>query len=479
MRRNFVTLLLVALLGALAFGLFARERTAHDAPLPAAPSASVSASASAAAPSAAPSVVTPPGATSAAPPKGPALGRTLRVTGLGWDLLAPALVENGGTKASKQGGFGAAGLEVSVQPMDAIEEVERALARGGGDDAGADVALMPLPELVASYDKLRALDLRVFFVSGWSRGRELLTGKSLTSLPAKGSVELRAPGPASATFVALFALDVAGVPPARINLVDDAKAPLSAVSRDPEKAAGVQQQVLVSTAEASRLVPYVAVAPGGLVQSQRPALLAFVKGWLAGQDKLAKDAPAAARTIAALEGAPEPISLLAWLGEIESASLLDNAEAFGLSGRGALTLDLLLARAFALWRDAKLTSNPPPPRLPVDGSVVATLVRAEPKLAKKDDGAGAKKPEGKPRVVLVQRLEKLDEDAVAEALGLLAAAFPRSEIALTLHRGPTKETDALLERTALRYGLDDARLLRGKAKPAPGAQVSIEVFAVR
>src|SRR5262245_13242300 len=106
MRSNIVASVLGALLLVLVCALGFRARAPHTVVLP----ASASARASAPAPSSA--VPSPAGSSSAGSgelvssnPK-PSLGRTLRVTGIGWEPLAPALLANDGLESKKDSEFG-------------------------------------------------------------------------------------------------------------------------------------------------------------------------------------------------------------------------------------------------------------------------------------------------------------------------------------------------------------------------------------
>lgn len=484
MRANVVSVILFALLATLGVSLWMRPKQPHTGALPRA-SASTAPSASARPSASAPVVAAPkssgPLPLTPAKPK-PKLGRPLRVVAPGWDLLAPVLLEIERDKGKKD--FGGAGLAVEAKAVDDMSAVEGALARGGGDESGADVALMPLPALVASYDKLRALDPVVFFVTGWSAGREILTGPTLSQLPAKGELVVDSGKTPSSTLLALFCLDQSGVAPERIKL-DGEKPELVAVSHEQDKGddAVKQTSVLVSTADASRLIPFVAIAPRSLLEKNSGALLGWVKGWVAGQKKLSSDPPSAARSIAALKDAPEPIALLARLGELSPASLYESAELFGLSGRGAVTLSSLLTETWKLWRAASLTNAPPPESMPVDGRIVAGLVRADPELAAPPERAADKKSEGAPKtgaVLLVRRLRgaTLDEDAALEAIGFLAGIFPRSPLRVTVHRGGAAASKSLAGRAVDRFGLTPDRVTAGKLAPKPGTIVSIEVLSV-
>lgn len=487
MRSNVVFAILLVLLGVLGATLSLRSRAPHAAPEPA-PSASAAAS------SAAPSASAPAPVSSSLPvtpskPK-PKLGRPLRVVGLGWDVIVPGVLANGGLAPSKKGEFGKAGLEVSFQAVDAAGKVEKALARGGSDDDGADVAILPLPALVAGWERLRALNLAAFYVVAWSRGRETLASSkdSLSALPAQGEISVDAKSSEAATFLALTALELAGVEPSRVTIGGKGPALVTAHSKERDKSGERHKQadILLSTADASRLVPWVAVAQRSLVTGQPDALIAWAKAWHAGQKLLDKDAATAARTIGALDGAPEPLVLLERLGELAPVSLSDNAELTGLSGRGAVTLSSLFERAWRLWREARLLSTPSPERAPTIDLVVAGVARAAPKLlepsAPTSAGEEPKPSSTKPRVLVTRRVPgtKLDGDdreALVTELGITAGIFHRSTLRVSVHGVPKKKGDEIVQLAVDRYGLDGARIERGKAAARPATTATIEVLA--
>jgi hypothetical protein len=483
-RSNVVFFVLLGLLGLLGISLAMRQRETRDLAL-AGPSASASASA---APSAsvatAVSARAAPGVLSPAKPK-PSLGRVLRVESLGWELGAPLVLANDGLAPKKSSELGKAGLEVALGFADDVDGVERALARGGTDEAGADVALVPLPVLVSSWERLRALDPTVFLVLGFGRGSDVLTGKQpLDNLPASGDVLVRGSADSSATALALFALDLAGVSPSRVKLVDGAE-PKSELwaRRRAELKAGEQGEVLIGSAEASRLVPLVAVAGGSFVAQHQDSLMALAKGWLAGAKRLAADPTGAARTIAALDHAPEPITLLARLGEIAYSNLGENAELVALSGRGAVTLESLFQRTWRLEREAKLVTVPAPERAPVSPAVVAALVRADPGAARSEPAKEEKFEAKNAKPLVVERIadKNLDDEQASAELGFIAGVFARSNIAVTAYRGGAADKSAsrhLIERAVERYGLPEARFVIGKVAPRAGTSASFQVMAL-
>jgi hypothetical protein len=472
-----------------------RERVAHTAPAPPARSASESASAGAG-----PAAASASGATSAAAADaGPAklMDRPLRIVALGWDLAAPAVLANRGLEPAEGSEFGAAGVPTYVKPVEAMSSIEGALARGGADKDGADVAVVPFADLVASYERLRALSPEVFFVVGWSRGREALVS-TRDALPSgsdkpegkpgdKPIVSLVGTAGEAAAFVGLFALDANGVAPGAVRLVsrgdkpDDP--PLAAVDRDfPGETA--RHTILLTTADATRLVPFVAVAQHGLVDTQSRALAAWARVWLEATRKLEADPPLAARTIAAAPGAPEPIALLKRLGEIAPASLGDNARAFGLSGRGALTLDVLFQQAWRIWRGAGVLATPAPDAAPVNSSIIASLARTNPSLAAPEAMAKPKPPAApnpdalKTLVTYRQPEGKVDEAALLSTAGLLADVFERSVLRVAVSKGGRVDAAAtkhLVEEAAQRFDVAPGRIVAAKKAPA-NAGASVEIL---
>src|SRR5262249_32300007 len=156
--------LLLVLFAGTAGMMATRDRVAHTAPAPSTASPSVPPAAGSAIPASASGSASAPMAEA-----GPAklMERPLRAVTLGWDPAAPAVLANGGLDPTEASDFTAAGVTTHVRPMEAMSAIEGALARGGGDKDGADVAVVPFSDLVASYERLRALSPEVFFVVGW------------------------------------------------------------------------------------------------------------------------------------------------------------------------------------------------------------------------------------------------------------------------------------------------------------------------
>ena len=435
-----------------------------------------------------------------APALKPLMTRPLRVATLGWEVIAPGLIANGGMSPAADALLAKAGLDVRLAVTEDPAVIEGALARGGADAEGADVAILPLQTFVASYERVRALAPEVFFVVGWSRGREALAAADPDALaepepppdaPASGAPAPPAPKPAvkvigapgePATFLALFVLDVTGIDPARVRIVSRAKAAsapdaFAAIDRAaPDAAPARAKRLLVTTNDATALVPYVAVAPHGFITANAPALTALARGWLAGAEKLRADVPGAARLVAAQPGAPEAVALLERLGWLEPATVEDGARLAGLSGRSAVTLAELLRQSWRIWRAAGVLSTPAPVVPPADSTVIAALVRASPPPTAPPPPIWTGTPGA--TVLLDRRLPSgaLDEAMLVQQIGWLAGIFERSAVRVTVAHDK-KRSAAVVAAAVERFDLPPDRVSAGgRAVPAKVPAV-IEVFA--
>ncbi|MCA9671373.1 MAG: hypothetical protein KC503_37505, partial [Myxococcales bacterium] len=153
------------------------------------------------------------------------IARPLRLVCLRWAPCAPAIVANGGVRTAKGSLYAARGLDVRVGARVDIKDIERALGAGGGKADGADIAIVPLSELVAAHERLRALAPRVVLLTGWSHGDVALIARTPAAARAalrpyaRGRVTLSGAPGRSATLLSLFTLDLAGVAPERVALV--------------------------------------------------------------------------------------------------------------------------------------------------------------------------------------------------------------------------------------------------------------------
>lgn len=394
----------------------------------------------------------------------------LTVVALGWEVLAPGVLANGGLAPGDASAFSSAGLDVTFSSVVDAEEIEVRLGRGGDDERGADVALMPLPAFVASYERLRALSPQVFHVVAWSRGRDVLVGDAeLLRHPPRGEARLFGDPGSSSTLLGLFALDQAGVSPARVRLLEDSggsmrRHGLRAVERRKSRQLDARDLVL-STAEATHLVPVVAVAPAGVVEGRRADLVTWSRVWMDGTTTLARDPAAAARTLASQRGAPEAVDLIDALGWLDFTDLRRAAEAAGLSGRGAVELDGLFHRTWSLWREVGLITTPPPQRVPLTATVIADLAREAPAPAPGPAAATARhdasSDEAGPlltHVVPGRRLDAEAEPRLVAEVGFLAGVFSRSTLEVWVPRSPEAAARVASHATE-RFGLAEDRVV--------------------
>ncbi len=492
MRSNIVFVLLVAMLGGLVAGLVLKERRSHTAPEPVA----VPTPETSAAPSANPAPSSTPSASAAArgdAGKAPDAGPTrLRVVALGWDLVTPGLLVNDGREPNPASEFSKKKLDVHLAAVDEMLAVEQSLARGGEDADGADIAIVPLPRFVASYGRLRALGPQIFFVAGHSRGRETLLSKvgPLSKIDRKGDVLVEGKAGTSAALLALFALEAEGVSADRVKFVEGEEAKEASLeardSRAADDAAQVREHVAVGTASATRLVPVVAIAQRAFIENNTAALASWASVWLDALARVEADPTVAARKVAEEKGAPEPLALLTRLGQLAPTTLRENARTMGLAGRSAATTAELFARTWRLFQEARVLTSPPPEAAPLNGTVIAQLVRAAPQKIAEDEAAPPKAPtpDEESKALIVRRVvdKKLDEQKVVAEAGFMADVFPRSRILVTVHKqGVTDKagTATIVERIHERYGLTEQRVRAGKVRGTLGAVATIEVLPVK
>lgn len=393
----------------------------------------------------------------------------LTVVALGWEVLAPGVLANDGMTPGDESAFARAGLDVTFSSVVDAEEIEVRLGRGGDDERGADVALMPLPVFVASYERLRALSPQVFHVVAWSRGRDVLTGDAgLLQHPPRGELRLYGEPGSSSTLLGLFALDQAGVSPERVRLMEDTgtarRHGLRALERRKSRQVDARDLVL-STAEATHLVPVVAVAPAGVVDGRRADLVTWSTVWMDGTTTLSRDPAAAARNLAAQRGAPEAVDLIDALGWLDFTDLHRAAQAAGLSGRGAVELDGLFHRTWSLWREVGLLTTPPPQRVPLTATVIADLARsAEPvgpqpaSSSARHGGDSDDAGELLTHEVPGRRLKADAESKLVAEVGFLAGVFSRSTLEVWVPRSPEAGSRVASHATE-RFGLAEGRVV--------------------
>ncbi len=490
--KSYVTFFVIAVMSlGLVFLVATRARTAHDAPqemLEAKTEEDAGADAGAAdgaAGGAAP-------IDAAAAPKPPA-ERPLRIAALGWELVAAGV-------ALANGDAGAAQTTppMELAPEASLDAVEARLARGGNDPQGADVAIVPLPAFVSSYERLRALEPRVFMVVGFSHGREEMhasPGALAKPPPAADEAKLLALAPAtsadanmqkagseSATVLGLFALDLLGVAPSRLRFVpagsDAAKAaPFAAVVRG----AADDRKVAFTTADASRLVPIVAVAPKAQLDARAKAYEDWARAWASGLALAGKDAPNVARRLAAKEnipfaagvgGAPEALTLVDRLGQIDAVT----------TAKPPVTVEALTQRTWQLARAGGLTTSAAPDPLPIDmriGNAVSPPPAAPAHDAAGEADAGAAFAPAPANATLLVAYRATDATAdvasVAAQIGFLAGVFDRAVFRVSA-KGGEKAARTIAAAARDKNDVPASRLATAPGEPQ-GAFATVEILA--
>jgi hypothetical protein len=176
-------------------------------------------------------------------------------------------------------------------------------------------------------------------------------------------------------------------------------------------------KILLTTADASRLVPLVLVASRGFVEGHHDAVGALARALEDGESILRTDVPATARRIAAEPGAPEPAALLERIAWIE----VDAANAHGASAQ----MPQLFEREWRLFKEIGALTSPMPPV----ADVIAVVTPSSPPPAR--PAAASPSADSGARTLLAHRVQKGDAEAVAREIALLAGVFDRSGIRIT------------------------------------------------
>jgi len=361
----------------------------------------------------------------------------LRLAVLSWELAAPVA------------GMDPATVEATV--VSVPQGVETRLARGGDDAEGADVAVVPLAEFISMYDRLRALEPAVVALAGYSHGKEELTAPGDATAPKPGDT-VGTSGDAAATTLALYALDFMRTDISKVKLVSD-PADVANASWVSAPHASTKKRIVLSSVDASHLLPAVIIAPRRTREAKKAELTKFVTAWFAGTARVRGNAPGVAKELEARKaplfsvGSDKPagaLGIVERLGQIEWMTAQDNLDAFGISDSGsksAMHVDELTTLSWRLLRTAGVVAASTPAQLPITKDIVAEAAKPaagapppeSPKSpAELQDDAGA--PKGL-NVLIVRKYDDLDEATLIADIGQTARVFDHAVVRVTTRGG--------------------------------------------
>jgi hypothetical protein len=248
--------------------------------------------------------------------------------------------------------------------------------------------------------------------------------------------------------LSLYLLDIAGVDEKRIRISGKADKRLMFSATNRAKTTGIAKDmnIVVTSADASALIPFVAIAPQGFLDNRR-AVAAWIDAWLEGVEQLEADVPAAARKVALIPNSPDTLSLVRHLGLIEFSGLRDNVRRAGLAGRNPVTLGQLFQLSWKLWREVDVLTTPAPENVPIAFEAISSLLLEDPGDEKLYEHKANFETE-----------PLIRGDATSpESAALMAGIFARSSVRLGA-QGSTARSKELIGDIATRYGLNPERL---------------------
>ena len=259
------------------------------------------------------------------------------------------------------------------------------------------------------------------------------------------------------------------------------------------RGAADERKLAFSSADASRFIPVVAVAPKAQLDANEPKMRDFAKAWLDGLERSRKDASNVARRLANKEalplaagvgGAPEAIALLERLGQIEPVALAQQRAFIGASATGPVTLETLTQKTWMLARAGGLTTSAAPSPLPIDERIALAIAPAPaPKHAAEGDtggadaGAFAALPSGTTPLLVYRAVDaQTDAAAVAAQIGFLAGVFEHAAFRITA-KGGDKAARAIAAQARDKFDVPASRLATAAGEPA-GAFASVEIVSL-
>ena len=404
------------------------------------------------------------------------LQRPLRVAALGWEAAAPVLLANRGYKPTPQSLFSSRGVNVAVKIADGLSEVEKQIARGGQEETGCDLAVVPLAAVAGGYERTRALGLAVIYTTAWSRGREgFLLGKHDNLFEGSADeAKMFVSGGDVATALALFVADAEGLTLNKVRQTPLLKNAEFGVQSRPFTAlmsAEGPNRLVFTTVEAARWAPWVVVAQRAFVDQHPRTIALWLEGLSAGLSDLAKDIPLAARTLASLDGTVETASLIERFGYMRYATLADNVRLFEVGAPFGASLRALGLRLFDLFHGVGTLGVAAPEHDWLDGSYVLTMSQNSPPEPSDERFDVVSIAEAK-HAFYMRFSNKVSDDALISEVGLLGEVFPRARFKIGVKKGTSQKK--ITERARDLYGVDPSRFASGEV--ADRASASIEVL---
>jgi hypothetical protein len=246
----------------------------------------------------------------------------------------------------------------------------------------------------------------------------------------------------------------------------------------------------MSTDDASRFVPFVAIAPKSALDAKGEQWNAFARAWIDGMGRASKDANAAQKLAAktgvslaaGVGGAPEAIVLIERLGKIETTAADKQQAWIGVNAKSPVTLATLLQRTWQLERAAGIVSSAAPEPLPIDARVATAIAPAPAEKQHGDSGdadAGATFapiPAGATTLVVYRAAADANADSIAAQIAFLAGVFERASFRVTA-KGGDKAAKAIAVLARDKNGVAQTRLATATGEPQ-GTPASVEVLAL-
>jgi NitT/TauT family transport system substrate-binding protein len=287
----------------------------------------------------------------------------------------PALVANDGALPGPNSVFTKLGLDVEIKLVRGSKERLDMF-----DAGGIDVMLLTLDYVANLYADYQAkgTDVKAFFFVDWSRGNLGIVAKPrFTTIESLKDARVATTRNTPTHYFFLTLLDRSNLKPNEIELAKQGlmyakKTPLAGemfqrgeadavaiwephLSQAVEKGGG---KLLVSTASATNLIADVLFARDSFLTSHAAEMPAFLRGWLAGVDKLAADREGSVAIIARAfkQTVPETRSVL---DKIKPATFADNRAFFGLETESSPYASLF-GEAARIWvREGVIKAEPP------------------------------------------------------------------------------------------------------------------------